>query len=363
MVQQSNSGTNDIFVASNQSARVFAIANNGDVNIIGNGNYKKNNRDVLQDTSNYVLSTSNILVTKANLNDRNSSNYVSSTSNILVDMIKNNKSSQWTTSNNIVYYNIGNIGVGTAVPSNKLHVYDDISNETKLIIQNNTIISAGVSPTEISVVGATSTIIGTDRCIMFPYADSGLTKEYIITTTENLMCDILIVGGGGGGGNGDGTSNEPGGGGAGGIVYMINKILNIGTYKINVGKGGSANTNGNSSTITDNNNNGLIFDNILLIGKGGGKGATSHPNPGNDGGSGGGGGNDKTNGGLGTQGNTFWDGTTYIAGGNNGGKAITNVYYYYYVSGPNQDNVEITNYSQYYNSTNNNCSNRNNNSL
>jgi hypothetical protein len=82
MVQQSNSGRNDIFVASNQSDRVFNISNNGDVNIIGS--YRKNNRDVVEDTSNYVKITSNILVTNTILNNTNTSNYIAYTSNILV---------------------------------------------------------------------------------------------------------------------------------------------------------------------------------------------------------------------------------------------------------------------------------------
>jgi hypothetical protein len=96
-------------------------------------------------TSNYVASTSNILIAKVNLNDTNSSNYVASTSNILVkrltdedkftsnyvvstsnilvDAIKNNKSSQWTTSNNNIYYNIGNVGIGTSTtPINLLEL-------------------------------------------------------------------------------------------------------------------------------------------------------------------------------------------------------------------------------------------------
>jgi len=145
--------------------------------------------------------------------------------------------------------------------------------------------------------------------------------SYTINFPNNTVCDILIIGGGGGGGNGDGTSWEPGGGGAGGIVYMVNKTLSSGTYKINVGKGGASNTDGNNSTITDNNNNALTFDSISLIGKGGGKGATSTSQTGSDGGSGGGGGNNMTNGGLATQGNTFWNGTSYVAGGFNGGKA------------------------------------------
>jgi hypothetical protein len=60
MVQQNNSSSNDIFIASNQSSKVFNITKNGDVNIIGS--YKINNRDITQDTSNYIISASNILV-------------------------------------------------------------------------------------------------------------------------------------------------------------------------------------------------------------------------------------------------------------------------------------------------------------
>ena len=84
MIQQKDT-IRDIFIASNLEAAVFTIENNGDVNILGN--YKKNNRDVLFDTSNYVLSTSNILVARTNLNDANNSNYISSTSNVLYNNI------------------------------------------------------------------------------------------------------------------------------------------------------------------------------------------------------------------------------------------------------------------------------------
>jgi hypothetical protein len=117
MIQQKDSN-NAIFVASNLTANVFTIANNGDVNIAGN--YKKNNRDMINDTSNYVLATSNYLINYNNLinkpdlaasqvnsdwnavsgvaqilnkpdltiiatNDSNVSNYVLATSNILVN--------------------------------------------------------------------------------------------------------------------------------------------------------------------------------------------------------------------------------------------------------------------------------------
>jgi hypothetical protein len=80
----------EIFIASNINSRVLTITNSGDVNIIGN--YKKNNRDVIDDTSNYVLITSNYLVNYNNLinkpdltvittNNTNLSNYVLATSN------------------------------------------------------------------------------------------------------------------------------------------------------------------------------------------------------------------------------------------------------------------------------------------
>ena len=241
---------------------------------------------------------------------------ISSTSGINTDALVINQSSNITIR--------GNVGIGTNTPASKLNIYDDTISETKLTIQNNYTVSG--FPTEIVIPNTTPGTIGTtDRYLMFPYTtDSvGLTgqTQYTFTSTEALICDILIIGGGGGGGNGDGTSNEPGGGGAGGVVYMINKTFNIGTYKINVGKGGTANTAGSNSSITDINNIILLFDNITLIGKGGGKGATTNPNPGGDGGSGGGGGHQQTNGGTATQGNTFWNGTTYVAGGYNGGRA------------------------------------------
>ena len=108
---------------------------------------------------------------------------------------------------------------------------------------------------------------------------------------------------------------------------MVNKTLSIGTYKINVGKGGEAATNGTSSSITDNSSNIITFDSIPLIGYGGGRGAntsaTTVATRADAGGSGGGGGHlnaGATAGGASTQGNTFWHITSniYVAGGFNG---------------------------------------------
>jgi hypothetical protein len=338
------SGTHtDRLVINSSSNMTF----NGDINIIGN--YKKNNRDVIYDTSNYVTSTSNILVNKANLNDTNSSNYivytsnilvtranlndtnssnyiaytsnilvslatfnhintsnyvtstsnilvslatfnhintsnyVTSTSNILVYAIKNKISSQWLTSNNMIYYNTSNVGIGTNVPTSKLHLFDNTTIETKLIIQN----AAVTLPTLINVddaIASTSTIETTYRMLVFPYLGSGTTKNYEFTPTENIICDILVVGGGGGGG-----ANSGAGGGGGGILFSTNFQLNSGSpVLIEVGNGGAGDTdgqdgrNGGSSSITINS--------VKYTANGGGGGGAGYfpGRSGKDGGSGGG---------------------------------------------------------------------------
>jgi hypothetical protein len=155
--------------------------------------------------------------------------------------------------------------------------------------------------------------------IPFTNLGSSLQTSYTINFPETTECDILIVGGGGGGGNGN-VNHESGGGGAGGVLYMVNKLFTAGAYKINVGDGGlGGGNNGNNSSITQINDNNISYDTINLIGFGGGGGASAS-GVGKNGGSGGGGMNNQTNGGTATQGNTVWNGTSYVAGGFNGEK-------------------------------------------
>ena len=154
----------------------------------------------------------------------------------------------WTeeSTNNIYLNKSGNVGIGT-IATTKLHIYQDTINDTKLIIQNNKTTSS--PPADIVVSGLTSTTIGNDKILSFPYTGSADTKDYSFTTTEILVCDILVIGGGGGGGKRHG-----GGGGAGTLMYHKNIILN-GTYNIKVGKGGAGNT---STPNTGNANDGIF---------------------------------------------------------------------------------------------------------
>jgi hypothetical protein len=263
------------------------------------------------------------------------------------------------TSRITVIGNTGNVGIGTTDPQTKLHINDASLNTTTLTIQNNFTPSI---PTEISVVGAASIIIGTiERCISFPYSGTGTTRDYTFTTTENLICDILVVGGGGAGGNSIG-----GGGGAGGVVYTINQTLTTGTYTVKVGRGGIGTIHpggdGQGSVGIDQdgvdsfiqlNSTDVIFPmegvNQSLRGKGGGGGGVYYAPatvPGRPGGSGGGAAereNAVYNGGISTQGNTYWNGSSYVVGGSSGYGNLTSDGNYFAPGGGGAGNTQFNN--------------------
>jgi hypothetical protein len=414
MIQQKDN-FRDILVASNLTTNVFNVANNGDVNIIGN--YKKNNRDVIDDTSNYVRATSNILIGRvihtsnyvstykpatavradtattlftsrkiANVpfdgsadinisynsldnqlsfgnglstsydnitnitsvtanaalqeqsdwtqtstslasfiknkpdltiiatNNTNVSNYALATSNILIGRIINTSNyidsintsltaaivsgGQWTSSNTNIYYNKGNVGIGTFNTSNNLHIYS--SNNTganaNLAIQEwntSNYVSFYVNDIITTPVVSSSIITGSMyKYAMFTYTSDtqGLTgqTQYSVTIPENFVCDILMIGGGGKGGYGGG-----GGGGAGACIVAINQTLSAGNYYFRVGKGGTGYTNTSVADIGYNTTISDITDTLVYSAVGGGGGgafraSSANTNTGSNGGCGGG---------------------------------------------------------------------------
>jgi len=184
---------------------------------------------ILSEIPSAVTSTSNTLVSRI-LSD------VTSSSNILVNLIKSSSSStssQWTTLNNNIYYNTANVGIGIINPINKLHLYDNINNATKLTIQNN--YNYGITSSGAPI----SEIIGNYKYMIFTYTTdtvpgSGQTQYdiNIIGSDTGLICDILMVGGGGAGG-----SDTGGGGGGGAVLYGTNINIPLGTSTIYVGRG------------------------------------------------------------------------------------------------------------------------------
>jgi hypothetical protein len=271
-ISNSNNGTFNIFNSSSDLSRFTIIDNGnvgigitpnsnsslleigGDVNILGI--YKKNNIDVIQSSSNYVNTTSNILVNRivdeirfgSNYVDRinneintrinNTSNYVLLTSNILV----NRNNSQWTSTSSGIYYN-----------------------KTITIDNNNTV---------------TAFPLKTARYMAFPYttdysnvANVGIGQSlYTINIpTGGITCDILMVGGGGAGGRDIGA-----GGGGGAVLYGSNIYIPAGTSNIIVGRGaipgeakGKSTTGFNAIILGGGSAGNAVWANAILANSGG----------------------------------------------------------------------------------------------
>jgi hypothetical protein len=185
----------------------------GDANITGV--YKKNNRDVINDTSNYMLSTSNILVpriltevgngsnyvsrltTALNTRVDNTSNYVLSTNNLLSNRI----SSLWTNVSSGIYYNYNSPMITSTPPM-------------------TTTGTTGIYTYMVFTYTTETAGVGTGQ------------TQYTINFPINVVCDILMVGGGGAGGKDIGA-----GGGGGAVIYGTNISIDSGSYILKVGNG------------------------------------------------------------------------------------------------------------------------------
>jgi hypothetical protein len=289
----------------------------GDVNI--SANYKLNNRDVINDTSNYILTTSNVLIpriitevghgsnyvsriaTQINTSIDDTSNYVAITSSLLANRV----GSQWTSISSGIHYTptpyITSTPVATTVGTTGNYTYMAFTYTTE---------TAGTG--------------------------TGQTLYTINVPTGGIVCDILVVGGGGGGGN------YGGGGGGGDVLQLSNYLLNSGTYTVYVGRGGAGGTGNQAAAEYIRGGNGItsyITYGNGLYAAGGGGGGSYNQTPGTTptagsigngnyssggGGGGGGGGLNPNNGGTGNgvSGDGGSNGSQSKSGG--GGGAIGN---------------------------------------
>ena len=236
MVQQ-NTANRDIFVASNMTTAVFRIANNGDVLINGSGSsagvYKRNDRDVILDTSNYILSASNYLVNYNNLinkpdltviatNNTNASNYVLSTSNNLVNYTlsaSNNLISYIvSTSNYLVNYNnlINKPSIADAQVNSD---WNSVSGKSQ-ILNKPDLTAIATNNTNLSnyVLSASNTLVNYNNLINKPDLTAIATNNtnlsnYVLATSNNLILNANLL---------DASTNTK-------ISLLCNTLLAIGT--------------------------------------------------------------------------------------------------------------------------------------
>jgi hypothetical protein len=253
----SKSNLGNLSILENGNISIGNATQAGSLNIYGDiditGVYKNNSRNVINDTSNYVLSTSNIvlgrIINTSNYSDRvggwgsNYSDLVGQWSSNYIARLSlgGGGSSQWVGTTDI-YYTNGSVGIGTASPATPLHIFNSSSTSTILTIQNNATPSLP-NPITSTPTSTLSSNINFDRYMVFT---SNTSSTYAISVpTGGVICDILMIGGGGGGGVSDG-----GGGGAGACIVALNQVLNAGDYSINVGNGGIGGILNSSGTIT-----------------------------------------------------------------------------------------------------------------
>jgi hypothetical protein len=272
IIDNGNVGIGTTPISTSSKLEVF-----GDVNT--SGIYRKNNRDIVGDTSNYVLTTSNLLVQRIISEVGHGSNYVSRIATQLNTRIDN-------TSNYVASAALsggGGSGGSGGVSSQWTNVSSGIHYSSLAITS---------SPS-----ATTTSSSGDYTYMVFTYttetagAGTGQSLYNITVPTGGVICDILVVGGGGSGGTFIG-----GGGGGGGVLYIQNASISAGSYNIFVGNGGNRLSGSTAPTIANNNGKSSKAFGIEVFGGGyGGSGMWAYPpdyiaNNGANGGSGGAGG-------------------------------------------------------------------------
>jgi hypothetical protein len=311
IIDNGNVGIGTTPISTSSKLEVF-----GDVNT--SGIYRKNNRDIVGDTSNYVLTTSNLLVQRIISEVGHGSNYVSRIATQLNTRIDN--TSNYVTS---AALSGGGGGGGSGGISSQ---WTNVSQGIHYTPTPSFAITSSPSAT-------TTSASGDYTYMVFSYTTetagvgTGQSLYNITVPTGGVICDILMVGGGGSGGFDRGA-----GGGAGACIIALNQTLNAGNNTIRVGNGGIIN---NTYNPGGSGKNSEIYNNAntLLYRATGGGGGGSASGTGASGGSGGGSGSTRI--GIGgtastniVAGNTINANTytsTYAVIGNRGGDSSVNI--------------------------------------
>ena len=158
----------------------------------------------------------------------------------------------WNSNLQKIYYNYGNLGIGSTNPLNSIDINGDFNFSGSLSISNNQILN----------IERNSNFIITNcninsNLINNSYSYYQFSGSNFVTFNRDLFCDLLIVGAGGNGGKG----SYSGGGGAGEVIYQPNYLFKRGSYNFISG----INSINPNSRISSNSND-------LLIAVGGGNG-------------------------------------------------------------------------------------------
>jgi hypothetical protein len=242
---------------------VPSISSTSKMEIVGNvnitGAYNINNRNVINDTSNYILSTSNALVSRINAGGGGGA--LTSGGNL---SLSNNA-----TSNTILSIANSNVVVYSSnYTSNYSSNYT--SNYTSNVVTEQ--YTAAATPT-FSIGGPSTSDSITSSIDKFMIFTNANINNTFTVPAGGLNCDILMIGGG--------SSGQMGGGGAGACIVAINQTLSAGTCVVYVGGGGNSGGLGGDSYIT-------VGGNDRYRAKGGGNSPGSQDASGNSGGCGGG---------------------------------------------------------------------------
>jgi hypothetical protein len=197
---------------------VPSILSTSKMEIVGNvnitGAYNINNRNVINDTSNYVLSTSNALVSRINASGGGGSGSLTSGGNLSL--------SNSATSNTVL-----------SIANSNVVVYS--SNYTSNVITETYTAAATPSFTVGGPSTSDSITSSIDKFMIF--TSTGVNHTFTVPS-GGLNCDVLMIGGGG--------SYR---GGAGACIVAINQTLPAGSCIVNVGAGGVGYNNGSDSYI------------------------------------------------------------------------------------------------------------------